>query len=62
MALGADRNQILLDYVAESGESGNIEERIAQAAALAAMFVKVTRDYHLSGDTQVQGIMESATG
>lgn len=47
VALGKNRNQILLDYLANSGrERQDSEGRVGWVVDTVAMFAKVTRDYH----------------
>lgn len=68
VALGEDRNQIILNSLAGSFPTGedeavDLERRTAMAADTVAMFVKVTRNYHdYLQITHIRGIIEQTIG
>ena len=63
VALGEDRNQILLDYLADGGrERQGSEERVGWVVDTVAVFAKVTRDYHSCKEKDFTTHMEHAIG
>lgn len=63
LALGEDRNRLILESLVEGMEGGG--ERLARAADAVAMFIRVTGDYHThlaSEDGRVKGVIEAAVG
>ena len=60
IALGEDRNRLLLDYLAEGGkERYSCEGKVAWVVDTVAVFAKVTRDYYSSVASEDKDVMDS---